>query len=205
MIGKPSFEEVPFKYNTFGKPLLDNIQFNSSSSNDIIAIVIAPSQSPIGIDLSHSRQDSISETDYLTQFAPIFTENEIAQIDSYFKFNHFWTLKEAFTKLLGCGLNIDLASFEFIVSDGFNEDVYNASVENNEIKWFDEIRINTDKLVDNNVYQQLPSHDFYCYSSILQKRTRDELPVIVSIITLEKVEEVANYTDFEETLYKCIP
>ena len=86
--------KIEFDYNEFGKPILPyNFQFNISSSNDIIALIVEfPSSSslsssslssslsgdraydPIGIDLSHSIQNSISNTEYLEQFKPIFDD-----------------------------------------------------------------------------------------------------------------------------------
>ena len=117
-----NFQQIQFAYNEYGKPLINNLEFNSSSSNDIIALVVCKG-SAIGIDLSHLEQNISSER-YLDEFKPIFSEHEVEQVNSYFKFNHFWTLKESFTKLLGCGLNIDLADFYFKVGDGFSEDEY---------------------------------------------------------------------------------
>ena len=191
-----NFLQVQFAYNEYGKPLINNLEFNSSSSNDIIALVVC-NGSAIGIDLSHLEQNISSER-YLDEFKPIFSEHEVEQVNSYFKFNHFWTLKESFTKLLGCGLNIDLADFYFKVGDGFNEDEYardykycvhqqersqqqqqqqmqhiqqESEIERHfELKWFSDITINADTLfIDKCNFVSNIRNEFYCCSSVLKK------------------------------------
>ncbi|CAH2352009.1 hypothetical protein CLIB1423_05S03576 [[Candida] railenensis] len=123
------FDEISFEYNEFGKPKIENVemgpsfQFNASSSNSTLSIVIQfESETPIGIDLSHSEQKISPET-CVEDFKNIFDVNEynyLSHIQSvgqrYAAFNQFWTLKEAFTKLLGCGLNVDLSLFRFDIS-----------------------------------------------------------------------------------------
>ena len=224
------FKKIEFDYNEFGKPILPyNFQFNISSSNDIIALIVEfPSSSslssssssssslsgdraydPIGIDLSHSIQNSISNTEYLEQFKPIFDDvYELPQIDNYFKFNHFWTLKESFTKLIGSGLNIELSDFYFIVDYNDNEfssdnEKFQTSIVGNNIgdswmyyslNWFDKILINIDKLelAKNQFITALNKKEFYCRSSILDNGNVDEskLPVIITIINQNKNKSI---------------
>lgn len=117
---------LQYTYNEFGKPGLraQAFEFNSSSSNSMVSIAVQfHAATPIGIDLSHERQDAISETNFMEQFRGIFADSEARQLNAvdniasrYMLFNQLWTLKEAFTKFLGCGLNIDLLSFAFDVS-----------------------------------------------------------------------------------------
>lgn len=223
------FKKIEFDYNEFGKPILPyNFQFNISSSNDIIALIVEfPSSSslsssslssslsgdraydPIGIDLSHSIQNSISNTEYLEQFKPIFDDvYELPQIDNYFKFNHFWTLKESFTKLIGSGLNIELSDFYFIVDYNDNEfssdnEKFQTGIVGNNIgdswmyyslNWFDKILINIDKLelAKNQFITALNKKEFYCRSSILDNGNVDEskLPVIITIINQNKNKSI---------------
>ena len=188
------FSMVNFTYNEYGKPMLPDFQFNSSSSNDIICMVVEYSSHPIGVDLSHSRQ-KISPVNYLEEFKPIFDEREIPQIDSYFKFNHFWTLKEGFTKLIGSGLNIELADFWFQVGQDFTIENYRYNQIMNQhghynysLTWFDDILVNIGKLKakKNQFIVNLEKEEFYCYSSILENGLDDEPPVIITIVNQNK-------------------
>lgn len=196
------WKDLEFSYNEFGKPYLAQqdlyqFQFNMSSSNDIIGIAVelnAPG--PIGIDLSHSRQ-AISPTNFLEEFKPIFDPIEIEQLLEikdisyrYIIFNQLWTLKEAFTKFLGSGLNIDLSKFCFFLNKSMVDDNIISSYDNDsfiskfEVDWKRNIGLSVCKLSDeeNPFLRQLSSRHFNCYSGVLTKSTSDDLPVIVSII-----------------------
>lgn len=189
-LGNAAFEKVSFVYNKYGKPCIKGVEFNTSSSNDIIAIALH--SSPIGIDLSHAVQN-VSPTDYKLQYEPIFHSSELSQVDSYFKFNHFWTLKEAFTKLIGCGLNVELSDFYFTLSaDEFAEEEYclmKCPSRGNEssvvdVRWYDKIAINADKLFkENNEFVSGLVNEFHCYSTVIEKGQGGRLPVICSVIT----------------------
>ncbi|KAI3405898.2 GLY1 [Candida oxycetoniae] len=199
LLKRPYFEKINFGYSKHGKPFIDRFQFNTSSSNDIIAIAVSL-HLPIGIDLSHSEQN-ISSVNYLSQFEPIFHDSELSQVDTYFRFNHFWTLKESFTKLLGCGLNINLADFYFRVGNEFDESrgggIYpystmQSSVQTRyELSWFNEIEVNAEKLFNQeNEFVQGFNNEFYCYSSVLENGDQVRLPVIISIVTPFKAEKI---------------
>lgn len=196
------WKDLEFSYNEFGKPYLTQqelyqFQFNMSSSNDIISIVVELNASgPIGIDLSHSRQ-AISPTNFLEEFKPIFDPTEIEQLleikDNsyrYIIFNQLWTLKEAFTKFLGSGLNIDLSKFCFFLNKSMVDDSIISTYDNNlliskfEVDWKRDIDLSVSKLSEekNPFLLQLSSYHFNCYSGVLAKATGDGLPVIVSII-----------------------
>lgn len=196
------WKDLNFSYNEFGKPYLMQqelykFQFNSSSSNDILSIVVelnAPG--PIGIDLSHSRQ-AISSTNFLEEFKPIFDPTEIQQLLEikdvsfrYIIFNQLWTLKEALTKLLGSGLNIDLSKFCFFLNESMIDDNTICSCDSDslvskfEIDWKRDIDVSVCKLFDekNRFLLELSSRDFNCYSGVLANSTSEKLPVIVSVI-----------------------
>ncbi|CAR66023.1 DEHA2G22528p [Debaryomyces hansenii CBS767] len=196
------WKDLEFSYNQFGKPYLTqqdlyHFQFNMSSSNDIIGIVVELNAlGPIGIDLSHSRQ-AISPTNFLEEFKPIFDPAEIEQLLEikdisyrYIIFNQLWTLKEAFTKFLGSGLNIDLSKFCFFLNKSMVDDSIIATYDNElliskfEVDWKRDIDLSVCKLSDekNPFLLQLSSHHFNCYSGVLVESTSNDLPVIVSII-----------------------
>lgn len=201
--GSPSFDpwaELPMEYNKYGKPQLKNqnflnFQYNSSSSNDIISIVVLiNSSSSVGIDLSHETQDSISATEFMDQFQGIFTsheQNQLMKIDNieerYVAFNHFWTLKEAFTKFIGCGLNVDLAKISFHLTDEKLElrgsiPSEKGLVTGYNVKWLEGIKVEYSELADE-FRTNFNHHHYkvYCSSAVL--RAEDKLPVIVTVIS----------------------
>lgn len=191
------WKNLNFTYNEYGKPQLvingKPLQFNSSSSNYILSLVISRQEFPVGIDLSHSKQ-KISSINFLQEFKPIFNDHEYHYLSSiasasekYLCFNLIWTLKEAFTKLLGCGLNIELSQFFFKIID--NIELIEPKYDQNMISqfgviWQKNIEINIDQLVEKeNVWlNQLKNFNFYCQSGIL-KAPNNDLPVIISIIS----------------------
>lgn len=184
---QPLHNDLNFTYNEFGKPSIDKVEFNSSSSNDIISIIIS-TNSVIGIDLSHSRQ----RIGGFTEFEPIFHPDEFEYLKSLPKllqnthFNLLWTLKEAFTKYLGTGLNIDLSKFYFSIKDF---DMIPPKYGTNTINPFT-ITWNNSIIRFQDNFLNLGSESFFCQSGILQM---DENSVIVSIIHKEKNLEVSCY------------
>ncbi|WEJ95339.1 holo-[acyl-carrier-protein] synthase [Yamadazyma tenuis] len=133
------WEPLIFSYNKYGKPSVPeaSISFNSSTSNHTICIVInnIGNMAPIGVDLSHEQQ-KIDKSTVLEDFKAIFHSSEITQLQGvpdtslqYKMFNQFWTLKEAFTKYLGYGLNVDLGSFWFDLHNEQVIDVPNSATE----------------------------------------------------------------------------
>jgi 4'-phosphopantetheinyl transferase len=122
--------------NEFGKPYLKNypdIHYNISHTKG--AIVCAVSDQPIGIDIERIKKlnKRIAER--------FFTKNEQNYIFSdkekqNEKFIEIWTMKEAYVKWLGKGMEIPFASYDVesidnIVSFNFND--YIVSVCSNRI------------------------------------------------------------------------
>lgn len=179
--GAPVDEDVPFKYEKYGKPFLDetNIQLSISTSNEIVCIAIETgSGTPIGVDLSHSVQDSISPVNFMSQFDPMFSELERTQLmgienieERYIAFNQLWTLKEAFTKLIGSGLHLNLASFGFDMNL-----VHDSSAD---LKWVTS-SVDTTGLLNSHFLQKLPVQKFKCFSTILDFSA--SIPIIVSFV-----------------------
>lgn len=203
------WKELQYSFNEFGKPeLLDHtgqsFQFNSSSSNDLASIAVQFHQStPVGIDLSHEVQDSISSTDFMQQFEGIFSKEELSNLESikdlglkYHAFNQLWTLKEAFTKFLGTGLNIDLFAFSFNLNKSglltvpqTSKELFESLREVN-LCWQNDIEVDTDRLPIK-LQEQIGTTEILCSSAILKSNlpsndvstnTMPKLPVILSVV-----------------------
>lgn len=198
------FDEIPFVYNEFGKPKIKDaemgrsFQFNASSSNSILSIVIQfESDTPIGVDLSHSEQ-KISPGTCVEDFKNIFDLSEynyLSLIQSvelrYAAFNRFWTLKEAFTKLLGCGLNVDLSLFRFDVSKeisslsklDYKKASLNPLLEDEDVFWKSNILVDAEGLynIDFPFIKHLKD-EFYCISC-------NNYGIIISVISQTPIED----------------
>lgn len=205
------WRELHFDYNEYGKPRLRGqtdlaFEYNSSGSNDIVSIIVQVNcPSPVGIDLSHERQDLISANDFMDQFNGIFAQQELdqlVQIDDtrqrYVCFNHFWTLKEAFTKFVGCGLNVDLSSFWFRLPrskltfrNAFTPEGEHM-VTRYDIDWLSGIEVDFADLPEPFV-SGIGTRKVYCCSGVL--RHGADLPVIISCISQEEglVEKSTNF------------
>lgn len=223
------WEPIPFTYNEYGKPLVSldtnegpkTLQFNSSTSNQILSIILelSPQNTPIGIDLSHTEQSSISSTEFMDQFAPMFSPREREQLlqldvaERYTLFNHLWTLKEAFTKFLGCGLNIELADIDFVfgnmdISHYANHkqtDVYDEVLEIT-LQWFRDIEVDVSKLQAkrNRFLLALTNPNMYCHSSVLYEGSsiNNKLPVIISFISQTQDPQIKVFElDFVKLLH----
>lgn len=195
------WEPIEFSYNQYGKPELPLEQFTltASSSNRLLVIMIQVNDpSAIGVDLSHSHQN-ISSLTILEDFEAIFHPSESQQLQMieeelirYYVFNQLWTLKEALTKLLGTGLNIDLSKVcfnlngEYINPHGsatdFNDQ--NQMVLLYNIDWKSGITVEIEGLQDSST-DQLQTGKLYCKSGTLigSESKHGALPVVISIIT----------------------
>lgn len=182
------WKQIEYHFNEFGKPTLKNLEFNSSSSNDLASIVVQlNSSSPVGIDLSHEQQDAVSSETFMDQFGPIFEATEVEQLlkisdtdRRYIIFNQFWTLKESFTKYLGCGLNIDLSRFSFQLSEeplSFQDliPVFEGECKGYTVNWQQGTQVIYEKLLE----YSIPS-EVYCFSGVLRNGA---LPVMISVIS----------------------
>ena len=103
-----NYNDIIVKYNKYGKPFINNINFNISHSHDYV--IVAASDKNIGIDIEMIR-------DYNPTSMNLFcTDNEIKYINNnqnkklaYWK---IYTLKEAYFKMLGTNLS-NMKNVEF--------------------------------------------------------------------------------------------
>lgn len=114
-----SIEEIAYQYNEQGKPELDlsrvttkvegPFYFNMSHSGEYV--VLAVSDHPIGIDVEYKTRN------YEKVGKRCFHEKEWEQIINAPEelreqlFLKYWTMKEAYVKLLGEGMRISFSSF----------------------------------------------------------------------------------------------
>lgn len=200
-----------FQYNQWGKPQLEvngeQLQFNASTSNRLLSIVVERSarNSAVGIDLSHVKQ-RISPTTFMDEFSPMFHDSERVQLarigdgDRYFAFNHLWTLKEAFTKYLGTGLNVDLSLFAFDLGHGMDQSVKRVATPlgpattSLDFAWYD-TTIDTREFV----HEDIDGSEIYCRSCVYSQQD-NELPVIVSVINQQRDPIQVIEVDFGEVL-----
>ncbi|QLG72467.1 hypothetical protein HG535_0D01750 [Zygotorulaspora mrakii] len=119
-----TMNELCLKYGTFGKPYLDNdhsIAFSMSNGQQYVVqylVKTAGETVDVGIDIA-SKQDYINDQD-IDVFRAIFSTMEYEQLESCSQYNekrelfsYLWSLKECYTKLVGCGLNCDLSLIDF--------------------------------------------------------------------------------------------
>lgn len=184
------WRELEFGYSEHGKPILPSksFVFNNSNSNEMSSVAILFNSRAIGVDLSHEEQQSISPIDFIDQFKDMFSDGELLQLNAienqeerYIKFNQLWTLKEAFTKYLGCGLNLEISSFSFEMSSlpEARKPVSDSNIiTHRDASWtksdIDASEVPTSLLKD-------LGYDIHCYSTTL--RTSDKLPVLASVIS----------------------
>ena len=103
-----NYNDIIVKYNKYGKPFINNINFNISHSHDYV--IVATSNKNIGIDIEMIR-------DYNPTSMNLFcTDNEIKYINNNqnkkLAFWKIYTLKEAYFKMLGTNLS-NMKNVEF--------------------------------------------------------------------------------------------
>lgn len=101
------------KYNKYGKPYLSqnqNLYFNISNSNKKVCIGI--SDRPIGIDLEYIKPRNLKAMMKFLNASELQYIN--SSISAEYAFYEIWTIKEAYLKYLGVGLNKPLKSVEII-------------------------------------------------------------------------------------------
>lgn len=208
---KSLWEEIEYLFSEHSKPELKGRPFaiNNSNSNELSCIAVLLDSKVVGVDLSHEEQDSISSSQFMDQFSSIFGGLEREQLESiedtslrYKAFNHLWTLKEAFTKYLGCGLNIDLSLFAFrflkLPSNGCLPFNTNQNLYLYDIQWVESSIDHSN--VDHDLLKLNP--ELHCYSTTL--KSSEKLPVVASIITDRPCGALGIHIDLYEYLKEII-
>lgn len=139
--------QVKLKYNSYGKPYLDDpgskLKFNLSHSNEF-CIVAINNLSDVGIDIEWMNKNiDINEI-----AADHFSNNEVEKLNGFIEedrilaFYKIWTRKEAFIKAVGRGLSIPLKSFDVSLDDNTGSiTVYDSNDFDNKVNLYN-ININ---------------------------------------------------------------
>ncbi|WP_167959180.1 4'-phosphopantetheinyl transferase family protein [Anaerosporobacter faecicola] len=103
--------EITFGVTEFGKPVcrsIPKVQFNLSHAGTYVAGIF--DEHPVGIDVEQipdKKQDQIVE-EFFSQMEKDYYQKCVEKEKT---FATLWTIKEAYVKYLGCGLNKELDSF----------------------------------------------------------------------------------------------
>jgi len=108
-------EEVSFRYERYGKPVLDHTDFSFNiSESDGCAVYAITRNRRIGVDIERIRD--IAEMDQIARRFFSSSENELlCTLEGSRKrkmFFEYWTRKEALIKAVGSGLKMPLHSFD---------------------------------------------------------------------------------------------
>ena len=104
-----NLNNIYIKKNKFGKPYVNNFEYNISHDKDLIGIIYNK-DNKVGLDIM-----SLDRKIDITIFKSIFTNKEYNKIKEKKDFLTYWCLKESYLKAIGLGLNIDLSRLEFLI------------------------------------------------------------------------------------------
>lgn len=131
--------DIQIERDKFGKPFivgLKDFHYNYSHSRDWLACAI--SDQPVGIDIEMLREISIGLA------KRYFTDKEYSYITSapaesqLQRFYQLWGMKEAYVKMLGQGLRIELNTFSICIGD---HDIFVESQDTDTSCFFQQINI----------------------------------------------------------------
>ena len=124
-----TIDELDFSYNSHSKPYLSNRLFNSSllyfslsHSSNTVAIGISEGVD-IGIDIEDMTKRKLEACQKLAERYYTPSEQEYLKSSSNSaqifikRFFQIWTLKEAYLKAIGSGINVSLSSLDFILNN----------------------------------------------------------------------------------------
>ncbi|CUS24055.1 LAQU0S13e02278g1_1 [Lachancea quebecensis] len=152
------WRDLKFTVSKSGKPHVESANpcsFNLSNCCGKVAMFVKKGHKSIGIDLASTKDCENWGPDYLRLFQDIFSPAELECLEQTQQslqqdrlFIHYWSLKEAYTKLTGTGLNcclssINLGALEPIEPDKTAKIV--RTIESRDItfrsKWIDELTV----------------------------------------------------------------
>lgn len=119
--------ELDIRVDKYGKPYVANVSgyyFSVTHSGEYVACVVG--DEPCGIDIEEvvDIELDIAKRFYSTsEYNSLVDKTDASWIPAFFE---IWTIKEAYTKLVGFGLSMELNSFEVSKRNG------NYSISNNE-------------------------------------------------------------------------
>lgn len=117
-LGRIEYSLQDLKYTEFQKPYInDSISFNISHSGEFVVCAISESNK-VGTDIEEIHP--IPFDDFTTLFSKQEWDEVINSDNKFHAFFTLWTKKEAFLKVIGCGLNQPLNK---------------VVIENNKITW----------------------------------------------------------------------
>ena len=115
------FEAGPFgRPEIVGPPCTPGLSFNLSHTSGLIVCLVAVERE-IGVDVEDTSRISLSEIDIADRY---FSPSEVAELRSLpaeaqsDRFFDYWTLKEAYIKARGLGLQLPLDQFSLRLDDG---------------------------------------------------------------------------------------
>lgn len=152
------WRDLKFKMSKLGKPYVESANpciFNLSNSCGKVAMFVKRSHGSIGIDLASTKDCENWGPGYLRLFQDIFSSDELQCLEQTQQglqrdrlFIYYWSLKEAYTKLTGTGLNcclsaINLGALEPLEADKTAKIVrtINGSPITFKSKWIDNLTV----------------------------------------------------------------
>ncbi|MDY8134876.1 4'-phosphopantetheinyl transferase family protein [Aquimarina sp. 2201CG5-10] len=116
-------DEIQFEYSRYKKPFISNTQwrFNISHSKQVLMIGLIE-DAEIGVDIEYIDY----QNDLSALVSSVFTPKELMlykqknQKDQALYFYHIWTKKEAYSKAIGKGLNINFNSLDLLNTEENN-------------------------------------------------------------------------------------
>jgi len=118
--------ELDFTANPYGRPVLASqpgLSFNLSHTAGLIALAVSR-DGEVGIDTEQlARQiDTLALAEYSFHSSEFDSLRQLSPPERAQRFLHYWTLKEAYLKALGCGLSLAMNhfAFDFSVAGGLS-------------------------------------------------------------------------------------